>query len=69
MKIDKLEPKNEEVEVEENLKNDVKKILLKNTRFFNKTKFLIIIFLVERRINKIVKSAFDHVFEEYLILY
>ena len=48
---------------------DHKQILLKNTRFFSKVKFLMLIYLVERKVTKIVQASSDAVFEEYEVLY
>lgn len=50
-------------------KSDVKKILLKNTRFFSKIKYLLLIYLVERKVTKIVTATQDVVFEEYEVLF
>ena len=60
------ESKNEEVKIQV---SDFKKILLKDTKFFSKVKFLIIIYLVERKVTKIIKASQDSVFEEFEVLY
>ena len=54
---------------EKEITNDRKKILLKSTRFFQKNKYLIIVYLVERKIKKIVTNTLDAIFEEFEVFY
>ncbi|KAL4471738.1 hypothetical protein ABPG74_008631 [Tetrahymena malaccensis] len=46
-----------------------RKTLLKQTRFFSKQKYLILIYIIERKVKKIQNTGFDTVFEEYEVLY
>lgn len=50
-----VEEVKQEQQPEENV--DYKKILVKNTKFFDKSKFLILIYMVERKVTRIVKSS------------
>ena len=71
MDVSKLNPKGVDyvLQDKQNDKSETKKILLKSTKFFSKNKYLIIIYIIERKIKKIVPNQFDSVFEEYEELY
>eukprot|EP00825_Cyclidium_porcatum_P033283 TRINITY_DN3533_c0_g1_i1.p1 TRINITY_DN3533_c0_g1~~TRINITY_DN3533_c0_g1_i1.p1 ORF type:complete len:914 (+),score=178.51 TRINITY_DN3533_c0_g1_i1:151-2892(+) len=50
-------------------KTEKKTILLKNTQFYDNQKFLILIYEVERKVDKIIQQLKDSVFEEFEIIY
>lgn len=54
---------------ENNFLNEKRKTLLKQTRFFSKQKYLLMINLIDRKILKVSEININLVFEEYESLY
>lgn len=51
------------------MKNEKKVVLMKSTRFYEGNKYLVLIYEVERKLDKIMQQSKDSVFEEFEITY